>query len=572
MKLEQAILTAGRRMSGSSGGGSGGGGGGPTPANVDIYGPGEVTEGQNVTFAINRRGDTSGTSSVDWELTGLAASDFDSPASGKAEFGPGDQVKSGSVSTVAKTGVQTGRQGTVTLLRPVGCLIAPGGYAFQFMVNDDPAYNPPPTGSWDVPTLTGNSPQNPPYPSRELRVPEDYANINAALAVAQPGEAVSLANGNHAAFNATRPGAANRWIQIRARNRGMAVLTGKNYIRAPYYWIHGCKYTFNGDDNWRGDNIYPITIQASNVLVTRGWFDSYSYIQVDTDGRTLSNITINWNSFLGVSPTSYRIVGGLFVGEVAGTAKAPANTEIAYNRWHDPTNSSQEGRKYYYIGDSKPGNNPTGVELTHMFHHNYQTGCRNRQAYMKRHIYCAFNVLLSDLGPGAGNFGFRHGGGDPLKGGIIEGNYISKSTTQVNDTGAILRGNKYVGNSRIELYCGAHQTNQPGVNPYQAASDTLLVANDQPGVIEIGHINENKVFAEEEGGKVKRVRIYRGGFNPVIERNPVGADANGYTAYNGDGGYWAPTPIVPADLLPLVGYNAPALQIPKIVILNIPTA
>jgi hypothetical protein len=169
------------------------------------------------------------------------------------------------------------------------------------------------------------------------------------------------------------------------------------------------------------------------------------------------------------------------------------------------------------LGNSKPGDEPTGVNLSIRVHHNVIRGHRAMAIYMKRHVYIGFNHV-DTVSPQHYQYqvGFRHGGGAAEHGGIIEGNYVAGSGIFVNDTGARVLGNVVADGGSIRLYCGAGSWKSDlGRYVYlmQAASDTLLVGNTVQtyALGEFKPTPPNQVMLTGEGGRLARVRVHMAG-------------------------------------------------------------
>ena len=236
-------------------------------------------------------------------------------------------------------------------------------------------------------------------------------------------------------------------------------------------------------------------------------------------------------------------------------------------------------RKAIYLGESKPGDHPTGVNLSIRIHHNVVVGHRAMSLYIKRHVYLGFNYVDTVPPPHYYNqVGFRHGGGASGKGGIIEGNYVKGIGIFVNDTGARILGNN-VPTGKIRLFCGAGVWDpQAGryVGLHQAAGGSLLVGNRVPSYVlgEFRPTPANEVMLLSEGGRVANVRLYMAGrgsaadavFPPPVplpdDRHLPGTLTAPYVRSTilvsaaGNGGHTFPT-AVGGGLLSMVGVNAP---------------
>jgi hypothetical protein len=376
-------------------------------------------------------------------------------------------------------------------------------------------------------------PKNPPLARRTLRVPEVYRSVEEALAFAQPGDHVSVRDGTYAGdhvwtWNA-RPGP---HVVIKARNWHNAIFTGRIQLRSPYLWLHALRTSFMGPDpdwsasNTRPDDEYAIGMRASHVRVTRCIIASLGGVRIYDASPELTDIVIAYNDFVGSRP--YRYLGyQLFIGDVRVRSIGPTEVDIAYNYFDDPEPhrtvlpnglpAPLNERHSIYLGNSKPGDEPTGVNLSIRVHHNVIRGHRGIAIFMKRHVYVGFNYVDTVSPPHYQyQVGFRHGGGPAGNGGIIEGNYVAGSGIFVNDTGARVLGNVVANGGSIRLYCGAGSWKSDlGRYVYlmQAASDTLLVGN-AVGTYALGEFKPtppNQVMLASEGGRLARVRVHMAG-------------------------------------------------------------
>jgi hypothetical protein len=249
--------------------------------------------------------------------------------------------------------------------------------------------------------------KNPSIAKRTLRVPESYPTVEAALAAARPGDHVSLRDGTYAGDQVwTASGAAGAHIVIKARNWHKAVFTGRIQIRSPYLWLHALRTSFMGPDpDWslsdmRPDDEYAIGVRASHVRITRCIIASLGGVRIYDASPELTDIIIAYNDFVGSRP--YRYLGHqLFIGDVRTHSIGPTEVDIAYNYFDDPEphrTSLPNGspaplneRHNIYLGNSQPGMEPTGVNLSIRVHHNVIRGHRAMAIYMKRHVYVGFN-------------------------------------------------------------------------------------------------------------------------------------------------------------------------------------
>ncbi|MFO1049873.1 MAG: hypothetical protein U1E52_18480 [Geminicoccaceae bacterium] len=439
-------------------------------------------------------------------------------------------------------------------------------------------------------------PKKLPPPTRELLVPEAFATVRAALEVARAGDHISLADGSYSGdqeWSWSGGTGDGRFLVIKARSRHRAVFTGRIRLLSPYLWVNGLRTTFMGPDyDWGAsqagtNDYYALRVETSHVRVTRCAIQSLGGLRIYDPSPSLSDIIIAYNDFTGARPN--RFLGAqLFIGDVVAKSRGPTEVDIAYNYFNDiyPHPSSLPGgipvpineRMGIYLGHSKPGDNPTGTNLSIRIHHNVLLGHRAYAIYTKRHTYIGFNYVRTVAPPHFYNqVGFRHGGGPPGGGGIIEGNFANGVGYFVNDTGARVLGN-VAPNGSIRLFCGAGIWEEAS-GRYdllrQAASDTLIVGNRvrRYAVGVFRPSTKPQVLLESEGGRVENVRIFMDGhgtagdvdFRPKVplpgpDHQP-GPLTEPYLRSTiqidpaGDGGYAYPTAIT-SSLLGQVGTHA----------------
>ncbi|MGD9508403.1 MAG: chondroitinase-B domain-containing protein [Geminicoccaceae bacterium] len=457
-----------------------------------------------------------------------------------------------------------------------------------------------PAGLVPSPALAASVPlrviaKNPPKAKRTLRVPESYPTVEAALAAARPGDHVSLRDGTYPGDRVwTASGSASGHIVVKARNWHKVVFTGRIQIRSPYLWLHALRTSFMGPDpdpalsDTRPNDDYAIGIRASHVRITRCVIASLGGVRIYDASPELADVIIAYNDFVGSRP--YRYLGSqLFIGDVRVRSMGPTDVDIAYNYFDDsephrtilPDGSPAPLNERFniYLGNSKPGDEPTGVNLSIRVHHNVIRGNRAMAIYMKRHVYIGFNYVDTVSPPHYQyQVGFRHGGGASGRGGIIEGNRIAGSGIFVNDTGARVLGNVVTNGGSIRLYCGAGSWKSDlGRYVYlmQAASDTLLVGNSVPtyALGEFKPTPANQVMLAGEGGRLARVRIHMAGrgtaasavYRPNVPLPDATRQPGTYTTPydpasilidpSGTGGYAFPTAVT-STLRTLVGANA----------------
>ena len=215
------------------------------------------------------------------------------------------------------------------------------------------------------------------------------------------------------------------------------------------------------------------------------------------------------------------------------------------------------------------------MNLSFRVHHNVLAGYRPHCIYLKRHAYVGFNYVRT---PGRTIFpqvAFRHGGGRFEEGGIVEGNFVDGTGIAVNDTGALVLGNRVRGGA-IRLHCGCGSwsgEDERYVSLYQAASDTVLAGNTGRYLVGYHRPDGVRLLLENEGGRVANVRIHMDGrgtarnirFEPDIPLPTPAHTPGGLTEpyvrgsilidAEGAGGYSYPV-AVGTRLLERVGANA----------------
>ena len=180
--------------------------------------------------------------------------------------------------------------------------------------------------------------KGPPPALRELRVPEAYPTVQAALAVARPGDHVSLADGTYHgdhAWSWTGGAAGKRLVVIKARNRSKAVLAGRIQLRSPYMWLHGVRTTYMAPGSDSSSDNFAIGIRASHIRVTRCAIGSLGGLRIYDEAPSLTDIMIAYNDFTGARPNQFS-GAQLYIGDVKATSRGPTNVDIAFNRFNDP--------------------------------------------------------------------------------------------------------------------------------------------------------------------------------------------------------------------------------------------
>ena len=432
--------------------------------------------------------------------------------------------------------------------------------------------------------------KDPPRALRILRVPESYLTVAAALADARPGDHVTLRAGVYDAdqvWVGPNVGAADRHVVVRARTRHQAVLTGRVTIATPGIWLHGLRTKFVSASDGTVNDEYSVRIQASRTYLTRCRFESLGAVRIYAGVPEYRDIVIAYNDFVTSDPYRYRD-SQLYIGDVVAASAGPTELDIAYNRFVDTAPhrlnlpngdpAPRNERFVIHMGNSKPGDNPTGVNLSIRIHHNVISGHRPHAIYIKRHVYIGFNyVVTEDRATDFPQLGFRHGGGSFGQGGIIEGNYANGNGVNVNDTGARVLGNN-LPNGAVRLHCGVG-TWDPAVgkyvNLYQAASDCVLAGN--VARYRVGYTlppPEGRLLLDSQGRRVRNIRIHMAArgvagdvrLEPSLPVATVEHTAGSLdTPYEAssilidphtDGGYTFPQ-AVGAELLKRVGADAP---------------
>jgi hypothetical protein len=373
---------------------------------------------------------------------------------------------------------------------------------------------------------------------------------------------------------------------IRARNRHRAVFSGRLTVEGSRLWLHGIKTTFTSPQDMSNTDDYAIRIKASRFRMTRCIVDSVNGVRIHHSSPEYKDIIIAYNDFIGSARHRYRN-SHLYVGPIPATSIGPTEVDIAYNRFddgmpHEPrlpdgTPAPPDERLHVHLGNSKPGNNPTGVNLSFRVHHNVLVGHRPFGIYLKRHAYVGFNYVRTPEPTIFPQIALRHGGGPFEGGGVVEGNFLDGTGIAVNDTGALVLGNRVLPGGAIRLHCGCGSWSREGeryVSLYQAASGTVLAGNTGRYLVGFHRPDAVRLLLESEGGRVANVRIHmdgRGAANdvsfepdiplPTPEHTP-GSPTEPYVRSSilvdpeGAGGYSYPV-AVGTGLLDRVGANAP---------------
>ena len=260
---------------------------------------------------------------------------------------------------------------------------------------------------------TGDSPADPPAPSREIAV-GDRDTLEEALQNAAPGHRIVLDDGNYdGAFKLNATGTADAPIVIAARNPDGAILTGGLELAGPYGWAHAL--TFSGDGENPRDA--PLRIGGDHVAVTRCSFVGRRGIVVTSQ----QYFRIGYNSFSG-EPMSERSAGKdsrfdqIFLNIAAGDdARLPEHGRIYRNLFVDADRSKSESHTIY-VGPS--GGKPRTPSLTDLvIEYNYIDTKRRRSIYTKRGGIIRYNYVAMSRG----TFGIRHGNGAQLYGNVVVG-------------------------------------------------------------------------------------------------------------------------------------------------------
>ena len=145
---------------------------------------------------------------------------------------------------------------------------------------------------------------------------------------------------------------------------------------------------------------YSISIRASQTRITRCLIRSLGGVRIYSQLPEHRDIIIAYNDF--IADRLYRYGDAqLYIGDVTSDRSGPTEIDIAYNRFLDTAKDRRRlpdgsiapvnGRFAIYLGHSKPGANPTGVNLSIRIHHNAILGHRPHAIYTKRHVYIGFN-------------------------------------------------------------------------------------------------------------------------------------------------------------------------------------
>jgi hypothetical protein len=430
--------------------------------------------------------------------------------------------------------------------------------------------------------------KDPPPATRVLRVPESYATVQAALDAALPGDHVSIRDGAYGGdLRWTRTGVGSGpHVVIKARNRHRAVFSGRLTVEGSRLWLHGIKTGFTSPEDTSSTDDYAIRIKASRFRMTRCLVDSVNGVRIYRSSPEYEDIVIAYNDFTGSARRRHRNCH-IYVGSIPASSIGPTEVDIAYNRFddgmpHEPflpdgAPAPPDERLYIYLGDSKPGNNPTGVNLSFRVHHNALVGHRPRCIYLKRHAYVGFNYARTPEPTIFPQLALRHGGGPFKEGGIVEGNFLDGTGIAINDTGALVLGNRVPAGGAIRLHCGCGTwSGEDGryVALYQAASGTVLAGNTGRYLVGYHRPDAVRLLLDSEGGRVANVRIHMAGrgtarnvrFEPDIplatSDHTPGSPTEPYVRSSilidpeGAGGYSYPV-AVGKGLLDRVGANAP---------------
>lgn len=382
-------------------------------------------------------------------------------------------------------------------------------------------------------------PKTPPASTGDIAVPGDQATIAAALAVAQPGNHIILANGTYSeTLNISQSGsAAGGHIVIRAANQGQASITGKWTIGGSYIWAYELNFDHQittGDSKTSEDGAIYLNGGGSHFYTTRCEYSTrmgiYAFYPRSGD-RTCYNEFIAGNS---TGRSTHFIYYRHSDSPTSIAAHGYADTKIALNYFERTQLHSGSAEVFHvYLGRGKPLAGQIYVFPDFQISDNFApSSCRsNRSWYAKMACQIERNVCLSSIGVE----GFRHGragkywANQSAKTIILNGGGEDGSSP---NQGHDLRGNVCTGDYRAN----SGHLNASG-NQYQAVDYLLMVGNT--GTLNLGYISDGGILDTGQGGPINNASIYA--HNGAVNKTAAGIDAATLTESSGNGGYEIPS-------------------------------
>lgn len=376
-----------------------------------------------------------------------------------------------------------------------------------------------------------------------------YTSLANAYAAAVGGDFIVLADGAYAEdfdFNRDLPAANPVVITSRNVTNGrspMANFTGLYTVSGDGHWFYEVRWTRTTPSGDGVPSTYTLTVSASNITITRNWFNTPNGMNI-TDGDR-SNINIGWNRFV----TSADRIGAFIFIRVANNLILPTSkfrSSALYNNYFNKTVPSLNGNDAYnvYMGTEHAKPNTSAVVSEVYIEYNYLAGGNQMKMYLKRGITSlSYNHVV-----GGGQFGFRHGtvryaspsslNTKDYPTGKAYGNRVIGANFTVAGAGCDIRGN-YLDNSQgFIIFPGSE--NDPARSTRgetQAASDALFVGNyvdrssDAFAPYNFGYIDQaDDVLFEGGGGRIRNCNIWGHTGDAPIQK--TGSKAAGNIIYN----------------------------------------
>lgn len=492
--------------------------------------------------------------------TGLTISALGTPSQGGAatRITGNTQVQYTPLSTFVGTETisYTASDGTNTDTAIITAIVSPPA-------TGRPKHPPAPASSAKIITVGYNGPSG---STRKETLAEAYA-------LATGGTHIFLNDGTYATdFNFNRAFPASNPVIIRSRNVSngrspMANFTGLYTVSGAGHWFYEVRWTRTTPSGDGVPSTYTLGISASNITITRNWFNTPNGINV-SDGVDRANINIGWNRFV----TSADRIGAFIFIQVLNDLALPTSkfrSSSVYNNYFNKTVPSLNGNDAYnlYIGNEHAKRNTSAVLSEVYIEYNYLAGGNQMKMYLKRGITSlSYNHVV-----GGGQFGFRHGtvryaspaslNTKDYPTGRAYGNRVIGANFTVAGAGCDIRGN-YLDNSQgFIIFPGSeNDPSRTTRGETQAASDALFVgnyvdrSNSEFAPYNFGYIDQtDDVLFEGGGGRIRNCNIW-GHTGDTIQK--TGPKSSGNIIYNagfvdastininaGMGGYTVPATI-----------------------------
>ena len=570
-------------------------------------------EGETFGVTVKRTGSSAAAISANyaWTSSGTLANDLAGPTyTGVVTIPVGETEVRKTIASLPQSGNQGDRTITFTLSSPTGGTLETGHIAQNMTLQDytapastSPKYLPPATlndrSKWHCVGFT------PSGAAPKAVYGAGRAGLLAAVTATNwvPGDVIRLDDGdyNGAKITITRSGTASadgrNHLMITSRNHRRATINFQLDIQGEYVWLSGLSLPFSdssvwdmssGADNWTKMS-QSVIVRKKGAWITNCNIPAPTSVYYYCNNGDLSNLRLNYNDMFSTLPANVPNCTLIMFYMVFKNHNAPADTEIAYN---DITMSikgtgssgDDKARTVINMQRDKPQNKDLAVRKDFRVHHNRFVGYFRYFIYTKRNVYVGFNVFenKSDMGTNI-YVAQRHGiltpmlSSDPTYGqygigGQYEGNLFKcnkKWSMEINGHGNTINNNKKTGTADMVVCLKAGSLpplDEPNnLGEYDATDYARVIENEGFDSVIVGEITDNAKdhMALDRGGWPNNVQIYKGdsNWNPAITK---GVDVNGARPPDGawavnpgglsyPSGYVKVTPVVEADLAPMLG-------------------